>query len=290
MGVGISMDQSATNQLVGNAAGVALWPPESMEGIKIVVSPNSTGDFVVQACLKSRKFNKEDVEFIYEQQAECIEAMTPGPDGTARADLGGLWAPNTYKFLDTVNGSKTICSGATVYATVTGGHMTRKAFAEEKPMTVAKILAGWLRAVTFINNEINKEEVLDYMSAFFANNDIEIPRSSLEEDLRLVGLFDLEQQLDLMERRGSPPLSNYDIWTNEVGKFMLENGVISELTDTEEYIDNKYMKMVNDDPELRDWATGKEVEQAASTGSPGFALQGLAAIVVAVAASLVNLW
>ena len=261
------MDQSATNQLVGNAAGVEVWPPESIVGIPIVVSPNSTGAYVVQACLKSQRFNIEDVTFIYEQQAGCIEAMTPGADGTpARANFGGLWAPNTYSLLDSVNGSETICSGASVYATVTGGHMVRKAFAEENPKAVAKILAGWLRAVTFINSDANKEEVLDYMSAFFAENNVTIPRSFLELDLRLVGLFGLKQQLDLMERRGNPPLSNYDIWTNEVGSFMLDNGVVTELTDPTTYIDDQYMKMVNADPELRDWADGKDKVQS-NTGS-----------------------
>lgn len=230
------MDQSATNQLVGNAAGVALWPPTSMEGIPIVLSPNSTGDYVVQACLQSQGFNVEDTTFIYEQQAGVIEAMQPGTNETpARANLGGLWAPNTYSLLDSVNGSETICSGASVYATVTGGHMVRKEFAEEKPETVAKILSGWLRAVHFMNTQANKEEVLDYMSAFFEENNLSIPRSSLELDLRLVGLFGLKQQLDLMERRGNPPLSNYDIWTNEVGSFMLDNGVISELKDPTTY-------------------------------------------------------
>ncbi|CAB9507977.1 ABC-type nitrate sulfonate bicarbonate transport [Seminavis robusta] len=271
LGVGISMDQSATNQLMGNKEGVATWPPESMAGIPVVISPNSTGDYVVQACLKSQGFNIQDVEFIYAQQAEVIGNMTPGPDGTAKATLGGLWAPNTYKLLGSVNGSDTICSGASVYATVTGGHMVRKQFAEEKPMTVAKVLSGWLRSVNFINTESNKEEVLDYMSAFFAEKDVNIPRSSLELDLRLVGLFGLQQQLDLMERRGEPPLSNYDIWTNEVGNFMLENGVISTLTDPTTYIDDKYMRMVNDDPQLKDWAEGKEV--LGSTGSAATSFQ-----------------
>ena len=257
------MDQSATNQLVGNAEGVELWPPESMEGIPIVLSPNSTGDYVVQACLRSQGFNIEDVEFIYEQQAGVIEALTP-VGNSSRASLGGLWAPNTYALLDSVEGSKTLCSGASVYTTVTGGHMARKEWAEENPDLVAKILSGWLRAVHFINLDANKEEVLDYMAAFFEEHEIYIPRKSLELDLRLVGLFGLTQQLELMERRGEPPLSNYDIWTNEVGSFMLENGVIMELTDPTTYIDDKYMRMVSDDPELRAWALGQEIEETAT--------------------------
>jgi len=277
IGIAISQDQSATNQLVGNAEGAALWPPASMAGIPIVLSPNSTGDFVVQACLKSQGFNVEDVEFIYEQQAGCLEALTSGDNGTS-ADLGGLWAPNTYTLLNLVEGAQTLCSGASVYATVTGGQMARREFAEANPETVAKFLSAWLRAIDFINNDENQEEVLDYMAAFYEEHDVDIPRPSLELDLRLVGLFGLEEQLDLMERRGSPPTSNYDIWTNEVANFMLNNGVISELVSPTTYIDDQYMQMVNMDPALKSYATGEEAtgELAAPASAAGAARGGSA--------------
>jgi hypothetical protein len=188
-----------------------------------------------------------------------------------QATLGGLWAPNTYKLLDVVSGSDTICSGAAVYATVTGGCMVRKEFAEENPMTVAKVLAGWLRAVHFINMKSNKEEVLDYMTVFYAENNVVLPRSSLELDLSLVGLFELEQQLDLMTRRGSPPLSTYDIWTNEVGKFLNDNGVIESVPDPTTFIDDTYMQMVKSDKLLEDWALGNDpAATSASSPSLGF--------------------
>ena len=143
--------------------------------------------------------------------------------------------------------------------------MVRKEFAEEKPMTVAKVLAGWLRAVTFIMADANKEEVLDSMSAFFEKNNVKIPRSSLELDLKLVELFDLEQQLNLMERRGSPPTSTYDIWTNEVANFLESNGVIKSVPDPSTFIDDKYMKMIKSDKQLEDWALGKELAASGST-------------------------
>lgn len=143
--------------------------------------------------------------------------------------------------------------------------MVRKEFAEEKPMTVAKILAGWLRAVNFINTKTNREEVLDYMSAFFSEKNVDIPRSALELDLQLVGLFELQQQLDLMMRRGSPPLSTYDIWTNEIGKFLVDNGVIESMPDPATFIDNKYMQMVKSDKQLENWATGKNLTSASGS-------------------------
>jgi ABC-type nitrate/sulfonate/bicarbonate transport system substrate-binding protein len=87
LNIGISMDQSATNQLLGNQQGIAQWPPESMAGTTICVSPNSTGEYVVQSCLKNQGFNVQDVEFMYGQQADCIAAMTPSENGTAQVGV-----------------------------------------------------------------------------------------------------------------------------------------------------------------------------------------------------------
>ena len=87
MGVGISMDQSATNQMLGNKEGTSLWPPESMDGITVCVTPNSTGDYVVQECIKHQGFNIENVNFIYGQQAECIAALTPTENETSKVCL-----------------------------------------------------------------------------------------------------------------------------------------------------------------------------------------------------------
>jgi hypothetical protein len=143
--------------------------------------------------------------------------------------------------------------------------MVRKEFAEEKPMTVAKILAGWLRAVNFINTETNREEVLDHMANFFAEHNVEISRSALELDLKLVALFELQQQVDLMARRGSPPLSPYDTWTNDVGKFLVENGVLESVPDPTTFIDDKYIQMVKSDKQLENWATGGNLTDASAS-------------------------
>lgn len=281
LNVGISMDQSATNQLMGNRQGVSSWPPASIDGVPIVVSPNSTGEYVVQACLRAHGFHVDQAKFLYEpKQEKCIEDMTPTNGSEPRANLGGLWAPNTYKFLNSVNGSQTICTGASVYATVTGAHMVRKDFAEQKPKVVARVLAGWLRAVDFINNESNRVAVLDYQATFFSNNGVELPRSSLELDLRLVGLYSLDKQLKYMDRGGNPPISNYDRWTDDVGKFMLENNVVTSVPNTTTYITDQYLKMVKDDPSLRAFATtNREPAEASGAAEDNYYILSLSASV-----------
>ena len=115
LGIGICFDQSAINQLVGNARGAGVWPPESLEGIGIAVSPNSTGDFVVQACLQAQGYDLNDITWVYAQQNGVVESLEPGQNDTVPLALyGGLWAPNTYRFLENNQDSRVLCRGDTV--------------------------------------------------------------------------------------------------------------------------------------------------------------------------------
>ena len=115
LGIGICFDQSAINQLVATADGATEWPPASMDGASIAVSPKSTGDYVVQACLLRSGYDLSKINWIYEQQDGVIAAMEPSANGTAPvAQYGGLWAPNTYRFLENNQGSGVICQGDSV--------------------------------------------------------------------------------------------------------------------------------------------------------------------------------
>lgn len=259
VGVGIAMDLSATTQLLGNSQGVSLWPPESSSGLSIVVPANSSAEYVADSCLKAQGYDTSNIGYKYNRLQGCVEALQPGINGSSQANLGAVTAPYIYEILETIEGSETVCTGAFVDAMAATGHMARKAFAEQRPRAMAKILAGWLRAVTFINHQANIREVVDIMSSLIEEHNITTPRSYLEFDLRLVGLYGLQQQLDLMERPAESEASNYDIWTDKVGSFMLESGIIAEIPNATSFIDDYYMRLVDDDTDLRSWALGEEI-------------------------------
>ena len=82
--VGISIDESATNLLVGNQEGTTQWPPESIDRICVCVTPNSTVEYVVHKCLRTQGLNMQNVTIIYGEQADCIAALTPTENGTAK--------------------------------------------------------------------------------------------------------------------------------------------------------------------------------------------------------------
>jgi len=262
LGIGICFDQSAINQLVGNALGADMWPPETLEGIAIATSPNSTGDFVVQACLQAQGYDLNDITWIYAQQNGVIESLEPGLNGTeARAVYGGLWAPNTYRFLENNEDSQVLCRGDTVYATVTGGFMVRDDFAEEKPEVVTKTMAAWLRGIEFVKDrDTNEEAIFQYMEEFYAEQGVMLSRAAMEEDMRLIKLYSLDEQIALMERKGDPPSSQLDFWTIDISEFMLKNGVVASYPAPVDYITDKFFLSIRDDPELAAFARGQDPE------------------------------
>ncbi|HWD36634.1 MAG TPA: ABC transporter substrate-binding protein, partial [Casimicrobiaceae bacterium] len=140
--IGISNDESDGNGIVAvpKAADAVLKNPASVKGQTIVLTANSTGDYAVQSCLAKWGLKKSDVTIKSMGQAEIMSAMSSG-----NADLGGLWAPNTYT-MEEKTGAKQICSGKDAGAAVPGAIVARADYAKEHPENVAKFLAVYLRA------------------------------------------------------------------------------------------------------------------------------------------------
>jgi hypothetical protein len=261
LNIGVGADLSATNQLIGTRKGADLWPPKSVKNLPIVVKEKSTEEYVARACLESEGFSEEDIMFEYCHPTNyCIEALI-GEGRVHSAIIGAYQFPETVEILDSAkdHDALTICTGASVDATVANSILVDGSFAEENPDKVARVLTGWLRAVAFMNDPDKEWETKHYISEFLTLNGVEISEGSRKTHADLVGLFGLEIQLNLMERRGKPALSNYDIWTNDVGRFMKDKKMLEggEIPLPWSCISDKYMQMVRADPELNDFATRK---------------------------------
>jgi ABC-type nitrate/sulfonate/bicarbonate transport system substrate-binding protein len=107
-------------------------------------------------------------------------------------------------------GSKVLCTGNDVGAPVPGGIMIRKDFADANLETVKKTLACWMRAIGWINNPDNYDAVLTNMAAFYKTFGVELSASALEQEIETRPLFDLEGQLEIMDR-GNSGTSTLDV-------------------------------------------------------------------------------
>lgn len=244
--IGLTNDESDANALMVSkaVADQITKNPASMKGQTILLTSNSTGDFAVQSCLKKYGLTKQDVMMKNMGQAEIISALASGG-----ANLAGLWAPNTYA-VEEKAGAVQLCSGKDGGAVVPGALIARGEYAEQKPEEVAKFLSVYLRAWSWMN--ANRPEAIAMMRKFYEQGGVNITDASLQKEFAKRPTFNLEQQLARMDRsRGS---SDMDAWFGEISTFMRGTGAINTVPQGSEYITDAYMKRVNVDPKLREFA------------------------------------
>lgn len=244
--VGLTNDESAANALLVRAdvADKIAKAPASIKGQTIVLTANSTGDYAVQSCLRKYGLAKTDVTIKNMGQAEIISAVSSG-----NADLAGLWAPNTYTLQEKA-GAKVLCSGREGGVVVPGALIARGDYAEQNPDKVARFLAVYLRAWKWMG--AHREEAVAMMKKFYAQGGVDVGEASLRQEFELRPTFDLAQQLTHMDRsRGS---SNADAWFGQIATFMRSTGAIQSVPPSEAFITDAYMRRVQADPKLQEFA------------------------------------
>lgn len=244
--IGISNDESAGNALLARkeVADALSKNPAAIKGQTIVLTANSTGDYAVQACLKKWGLAKSDVTLKNMGQAEIISAMS-----SSNADLGGLWAPNIYT-LEEKAGAKVLCSGKDGGAVVPGALIARGDYAEQNPQNVAKFLAIYLRAWRWMS--ANPGEAIAMMKKFYEQGGVSISEASMKKEFDTRPTFDLARQLQIMDRaRGN---SDVDVWFSQIATFMRATGAITSVPSSADYITDAYLKRVQADPAMREFA------------------------------------
>jgi len=243
--IGLTNDESAGNALVAAAPKADGYTknPQSIKGETIVLTANSTGDYAVQSCLAKWGLKKADVTIKSMGQAEIISAMS-----SKNADLGGLWAPNIYT-MEEKEGAKVICSGKDTGTVIPGALVVRADYAKEQPQNVAKFLAVYLRAWKWMN--AHRPEAIVLMKKFYDLGGVSISQASMEKEFDTRPTFDLAGQLKI--RKGGET-SDVDKWMNQIAEFMKSTGTLPEPPQASRYVTDEYMRMVDSDPKLKEFA------------------------------------
>ncbi len=247
--IGVTNDESAANGLVGSAKAAADFakdPAAALRGKTITLTQNSTADFAVQACLKKYGLKKSDVMMKNMGQAEIISAVSSN-----NSDLAGMWAPNTYT-VEEKAGAKMLCSGKDSGAFVPGALIARGDYAKQNPENVARFLAVYLRAWSWMS--VNRPEAIRMMKDFYAKGGVSISEAAMNKEFETRPTFTLAQQLKNMERTGNAANSQMDGWFAELSGFMRETGAVQQVPNVADFVTDEYMKLVQADPKLRDMA------------------------------------
>lgn len=245
----IQTDESAVTGTVARAdqADAILKDPASLKGKQLLVTTNSTGEYSALACLKKFGLSREDVQIVNLAPAQLISAYSNGNGAIAAS-----WAPFVY-VLQEKSGAKEICNGRTADAFVSSNFIVKPEYAKEKPEVVAKALAVYLRAVSWMRK--NPDETLVYLKKFNDQNGVSLSQEFLVIDRDRRTTYTLSEQLDVYDRTKGP--SKFDKWSNGLAQYLVGTGTLKELPDPKSYLDDRFLKMIDKDPKLRAFANGE---------------------------------
>ncbi len=247
--IAFSDDQSATNAMYvsGAKADAIIKTPASLKGGTVFLTGNSTVDLASRSCLQKFGLAKGDVTVRSMGQAEIIAAMSSGS-----ADVGGLWAPNTYT-VEEKAGGKLLCSGKDAGVMIPGNVVARSEWAKENPQLAAKFLAVYLRAQRWL--AANRKEAVAMMKKHYEVGGVNISDAAMNKEFDLRPTFDLATHLAMFNRGAQP--SRADGTMNTIAMFMKEVGSLradEALPDPKAYVTDEYLKLIDKDPVLKAFA------------------------------------
>ena len=220
--------------------------PALLKGKVIPVTTNSSSHWVATACLE-KKFHLApgDWQFLNLSPPEIDSALSSN-----KYDVAAIWAPYIYVLESTIN-AKVICTGRDVGAFLTSNLLVQPSFAQAHPDVVARFLAVYEHAVAW--ERLHPKETEKYLLEFYRSRGVQMPGSDIAQELRLRPAFNLAQQLSAM-RRPAGGNSQFDDWMTQTAEFEKSVGMIQSVPDVKSYVTDKFMQMVQDDPQLRSFA------------------------------------
>ena len=247
--IAFSDDQSATNGLYvrGPNADAIIKNPASLKGGTVFLTGNSTVDLAARMCLQKFGLAKGDVTVRSMGQAEIIAAMSSGS-----ADVGGLWAPNTYT-VEEKAGAKSLCSGKDAGVVIPGNIVVRAEWAKENPQLVARFLAVYLRAQRVM--AANRKDAVAVMKRHYDAGGVNISDAAMNKEFEVRPMWDLAGQLAMFGRGAQA--SRADTTMTTIAGFMKEVGSLradEALPDAKVYVTDEYLRLVERDPQLKAFA------------------------------------
>jgi ABC-type nitrate/sulfonate/bicarbonate transport system substrate-binding protein len=244
--IAISNDESATNVLMARAAEVAAIRanPASLRGQRILITVNTTVDYVLQNCLRAWNVARNDVQVVNLAQAQILSAFSTG-----EGRIAGLWAPNVYTAEERMN-AVPLCSGTDAGAIVPGNVIVREEYLRQNPDAVARYLAVFLRGIAW--TKANQDAAVQSMQRFYTAGGVTVSEAALRSEIARRPTFTLEEQLRLMDRAAGP--SQADRWYQGLGEFLQQVGTVPQAPPVAAYLTDELLKRVAANPELRAFA------------------------------------
>lgn len=247
--IAISNDESATNVLMARRDQVEAIRanPGSLRGQRVLITVNTTVDYVLQNCLSRWNVARSDLQVVNLNQAQILSAFSTG-----EGRIAGLWAPNIYTAEERMN-AVPLCSGRDADAIVPGNVIVREEFLRANPDMVARYLAVFLRGIAFMKS--NRDGTLQAMNRFYQAGGVTVSEAALRAEMDRRPIFGLEEQLQMMSRANGP--SQADRWYEGLSAFLAQVGTVQNPPAPAAYLTDDVLRRIAADPRLRAFALGQ---------------------------------
>jgi ABC-type nitrate/sulfonate/bicarbonate transport system substrate-binding protein len=247
--IGISNDESQTNTLMVRAADLAAIRanPASLRGSRVLITVNTTVDYVLQNCLRRWNLTRADLQVVNLAQAQILSAFATG-----EGRIAGLWAPHNYTAEERM-GAVPLCNGTEGGATVPSNIVVREEFLRQNPDLVARFMAVVLRGVVWTRE--NRAGALASMRRFYAQGGVTISDAAFESEIDRHPTFNLEEHLRIMDRSAGP--SQVDQWFQGLTAFLQQVGTVPNPPAPSAFITDEVIRRVAADPRLRAFAQNR---------------------------------
>ncbi len=247
--IAISNDESATNVLMARRDQVEAIRanPGSLRGQRVLMTVNTTVDYVLQNCLRQWNIQRADLQVVNLNQAQILSAFSTG-----EGRIAGLWAPNIYTAEERMN-AVPLCSGKDANAIVPGNIIVREEFLRANPDMVARYLAVFLRGIAFM--KANRAATIQSMGRFYQAGGVNVSEAALAAEMDRRPIFGLEEQLQLMSRANGP--SQADRWYEGLSAFLAQVGTVQNPPAPSAYLTDDVLRRIAADPRLRAFALGQ---------------------------------
>jgi NitT/TauT family transport system substrate-binding protein len=94
------------------------------------------------------------------------------------------------------------------------------------------------------------------MKTFYEQGGVTISEASMKKEFATRPVYDLAGQLKIMNRAGGA--SEVDGWMTKISDFMKASGTLPKRR-SRNYVTDQYMKMVDADPKLKEFANRSEL-------------------------------
>ncbi len=200
-----------------------------LKGKKVATERGGVDHFLLSQSLKKAGMTFKDIQLVPLETGKAAAAFAAG-----QVEAAAVYAPFTTAALKR-QGSRELFSSSNFPGSISDHLVFNRKFVNAHPEKVQAIVDSWFETLAYINTNKNKDEVNEIMA-----KRLEMSVPEYKDSLEGAKVFSVGDNIEAFGTgNDNTYLSNT---AADMGKFLLENGIIKTKIDTSKIFDDRFVK------------------------------------------------